>query len=335
MVHEKCSSCNLCTLVYILGDTSSETLLYENDWHYGFVVPWEKMSASFMRKMKNGERPSCSERRQLVRIVASEILEVCKYPAKKHVLEIARNIVITYPKSFRDEINSQVIGSGYDSLLKQLVCRIDNLKRTNATTSPLCATLEASTKKRKVEYGCINFDPQLPVGDTSELQLAKKEQLLEMFKNNESNVKTITNLMTSTYTSQRNDILSGKETKDLLDEWPYLFQPAGMKAHFKELTGIDMNDSFETATTSKFRRILEYFHFQCTEQSSRAGRILTKIRAGGDHVCGAVMLLLAHFKNDQDHLLVMVEDTCVPSDMCSEQLPATPCILVCGGCHLL
>lgn len=65
--------------------------------------------------------------------------------------------------------------------------------------------------------------------------------------------------MTATYTSKRNDIQSGKETTELLDEWPYLFQAAGMKAHFKDLTGIDMNDNFEEATTSKFRRISEYF----------------------------------------------------------------------------
>ncbi|XP_067307735.1 uncharacterized protein [Pseudorasbora parva] len=106
--------------------------------------------------------------------------------------------------------------------------------------------------------------------------------------------------------------------------------PAGMKAHFKELTGIDINNCFEESASSKFRRILEYFQFQCTERASRAGRILTKYGAGGDHVCGAVMLLLTHFKNDQDHFLVMVEDTSVPSDICSDQLPATPCIVVCG-----
>ncbi|XP_059363214.1 uncharacterized protein LOC132101999 isoform X2 [Carassius carassius] len=312
-------------------DSSCETSFYDHDWHYSFDVPWQKMPASFMEKLQNGERPSCSERRQLVRIVASEILEVSKCPAKKHVSEIARQMVIAYPKSFRDEINSQVVGSGYDSLLKQLVCRIDNFKRAKAISSPLCGTLEVSTKKRKLLYGCIHSDPQLLVGETSELQQEKKEKLLVMFQNNESDVKTIYDLMTSTYTSQRNNIQSGKETKDLLDEWPYLFQPAGMKAHFKELTGIDINNSFEESASSKFRRILEYFQFQCTERASRAGRILTKYRAGGDHVCGAVMLLLTHFKNDQDHFLVMVEDTSVPSDVCSEQLPATPCIVVCGG----
>ncbi|KAA0701610.1 hypothetical protein E1301_Tti022476 [Triplophysa tibetana] len=108
------------TRVEYKGDSSCETSFYDHDWHYSFDVPWQKMPASFMEKLQNGERPSCSEKRQLVRIVASEILEVSKCPAKKHVSEIARQMVIAYPKSFRDEINSQVVGSGYDSLLKQL-----------------------------------------------------------------------------------------------------------------------------------------------------------------------------------------------------------------------
>jgi len=69
-------------LVYLLGDSSCETSFYDHDWHYSFDVPWQKMPASFMEKLKNGERPSCSERRQFVRNVASEILEVTKCPAK-------------------------------------------------------------------------------------------------------------------------------------------------------------------------------------------------------------------------------------------------------------
>lgn len=83
-------SLNMWTLVYPLGDTSTKTLVPDNDWQYDFVVPWEKMPASFMKKTKSGERLSCSERRQLVRTVASEILEVSKCPTKKHVSEIAR-----------------------------------------------------------------------------------------------------------------------------------------------------------------------------------------------------------------------------------------------------
>ncbi|XP_048018806.1 uncharacterized protein LOC125250320 isoform X1 [Megalobrama amblycephala] len=210
-------------------DTCTETLVPDNDWQYDFVVPWEKMPASFMKKIKSGERPSCSERRQLVRTVASEILEVSKRPSKKHVSEIARKITIAYPKSFRDEIDSQIVGSGYDSLLKQLVCRIDHLKRAKTTTRSLCDMPEKS-KKRKSEYGCINSEPQFPAGETSELQQEKKAKLLEMFQNKESNVKTIYSLMTATYTSQRNDVQFGKETSELLDEWPYLFQTAGMES---------------------------------------------------------------------------------------------------------
>lgn len=86
-----------------------------------------------------------------------------------------------YPKSFRDEINSQIVGSGYDSILKQLVCRIDHLKKAKTTIRPLCDMPEES-KKWKMEYGCINSDPQLPVGETSQLQQEKKRNCLKCFK---------------------------------------------------------------------------------------------------------------------------------------------------------
>lgn len=50
-------------------------------------------------------------------------------PGKKHLSEIARKIVSAYPQSFRDVIEDQVVGSGYDSITKQLQSRIDNLNR--------------------------------------------------------------------------------------------------------------------------------------------------------------------------------------------------------------
>lgn len=38
--------------------------------------------------------------REIIRIVVAEILNVCKKPGKRHITEIARKMVIRYPKSF-------------------------------------------------------------------------------------------------------------------------------------------------------------------------------------------------------------------------------------------
>ena len=65
----------------------------------------------------------------MVRISTAEILATSKTPGKKHLREVARKMVLDYPKSFKDIIEAEVVGSGYDSLTRQLQCRVDNYKR--------------------------------------------------------------------------------------------------------------------------------------------------------------------------------------------------------------
>lgn len=120
----------------------------------------------------------------------------------------------------------------------------------------------------------------------------------------------------------------------LIQEWPYLFQVTGMKIHFKELTGVQISESFEGATDNKFQRICEYFQSLPTDRSSRLGNLLIQIRSGGDSTCGAVLLLLAHFKDKQEKMFVHVDDTAIASEIDTTKLPETPCIVVCGRSNL-
>ncbi|KAG7501123.1 hypothetical protein JOB18_040511 [Solea senegalensis] len=53
--------------------------------------------------------------------------EVIDYLA--HVTS-TRKMVLEYPKSFKDIIEGEVVGSGYDSLAKQLQCSVGNYKRS-------------------------------------------------------------------------------------------------------------------------------------------------------------------------------------------------------------
>lgn len=141
--------------------------------------------------------------------------------------------------------------------------------------------------------------------------------------------------MIETFLSQRRDVLSAlKETKEILDEWPYLRQETGMRIHFQELTGVQIDETFDQCAASKFKRILRYFQFIQTEPSSREGTILCQILDGVDEPSAAVLLLLAHFKEQQDKLFVCVDDTAIATDVDTTKLPWTPCIVVCGRCFL-
>lgn len=62
------------------------------------------MPSSTRKLLDTEKRLSAAERREVIRIMAAEILTVYKKSGKRHISEIARKMVIPYPKSFQDEI---------------------------------------------------------------------------------------------------------------------------------------------------------------------------------------------------------------------------------------
>ncbi|KAL7407439.1 hypothetical protein ABVT39_008394 [Epinephelus coioides] len=313
------------------SECSSPTRQLGSDWHYNFQVPWNMLPAIVRKKLHNQEQPTARERREVIRIITAEILATCKAPAKKHLSEVARKMVLEYPEFFKDVIEGEVIGSSYDSLTKQLQCRVDNYKRNEALGKKRIIPDDTSTvpenkKQRKDSYGCIQWESG-PVN--VEAQMKKKKDMQKIFLENERNEKQIEQLISDTFISQRNDIMSGKDTRALTEEWPLLFSLVGMKAHFKLLTGVHINEGFEEAMASKLARVLEYFQSLPLEKSSVAAKQRAEIQAGGGP-CGAVLMLLSHFKEDRARMFHMVDRTCIAVEVVTEHLPPTPCIVVCG-----
>ncbi|KAI9538516.1 hypothetical protein NQZ68_014277 [Dissostichus eleginoides] len=80
-----------------------------------------------------------------------------------------------------------------------------------------------------------------PRGETGETQERTKEELKNMHITRSKDTKRIEEKMVATFYTQRSDIIKGMETPVLVREWPYLFDMCGMMAHFKELTGMDVD----------------------------------------------------------------------------------------------
>lgn len=82
-----------------------------------------------MQNLERQKRPSARQRREMVRIVVSGMMKICKNPTKHNITGIAKRMVARYPKSLQDVIDGEVIGPGYHSLVKQLQARVENVKR--------------------------------------------------------------------------------------------------------------------------------------------------------------------------------------------------------------
>lgn len=123
----------------------------------------------------------------MVRIAIREMMKVTPSISKMNATDVAKKIVAKYPKSLQDVIEGDIIGTGYQSLVKQIQNRVENVKRPSTPTITKrknwhdSETGEIPPEKRvKIQdtYGCINWHVKfLPLGETAESQQQKKEKL--------------------------------------------------------------------------------------------------------------------------------------------------------------
>lgn len=281
----------------------------------------------------------------MIRLIINEVTGVCKRPSKKHLTDIARRIVAKYPKSLQDVIEGHIVGSGYDSLVKQLQSRADNVKRTQFSTpkDSFNTVVGATAKERALPqdtYGCINWDPEhLPITETLASQKQQQEEMKTMFRERNWDTQIITKKMMATYYTQRKDIIRGMETEKIRREWPFLFEMPGLQAHFRALTGVQLEGKFFETVKNKSHKILAYMDTLNNDKQRKTARVLAQIEVAKKdtksklpEMPGLVLLLLAYFGEDDKQMFFQVDDTCLPSEVPTSDLPASPCIIFCGMC---
>lgn len=296
-----------------------------------------------MQTLERQKRPTARLRREMVRIIVSEIMKICKNPTKSNTTEIAKMMVSRYPKSLKDVIDGDVIGLGYHSLVKQLQARIENVRRPHTPkitkrkaesendTDEIPAEQKASIQDT---YGCVNWEPKfLPLPETVESQLKKKQEMKKMFKDKNYAAEDVKELIKSTYYTQRKDINKGTSILKLCQEWPFLFHEAGMAGHFQELTGINLTEAFFTNLDKKGERLLNFLKTVSARKQKQVLESLLKIQTGEGRSSGCtemVLLLLAYFGEKEENMFHFVEKTSLAEEVEMEAVPATPCLIVCG-----
>lgn len=71
----------------------------------------------------------------MVRILVDEICKMSQKPGTTALTLIAQNIDKTHPKSFIDEIEGTRVGTAYDSLIRPLQSRFDNINKNSNNNS--------------------------------------------------------------------------------------------------------------------------------------------------------------------------------------------------------
>ena len=305
-------------------------------WINDYKIPWNKFPKSLLDACIRKSRPKPRERREMVRILCDDIRGYNTVPGGKNLARIAQMIVSKYKDSFCDLIGDSVIGSGYESLLKQMEERIANLNRKSGkdlvklNISSEDEDSEPKSKSRKTvirdSYGCVNWQPPaLPTSESKETQKSKQDWLIEEFRKKEQDKKKVLLFMKETYTSQRlliNENTQDNPVSEVKDKWPFLFQKDCMFLHFEQLMGFKIQEVMNESLERKAKVILEYLR-QNHIQKKKIKQILLRIEAAMSSqndqrpvAIGVFLLLLACFEEDHELMLrsdVDVSFKCKPN----------------------
>ncbi|XP_024908468.1 uncharacterized protein LOC112486333 [Cynoglossus semilaevis] len=135
----------------------------------------------------------------------------------------------------------------------------------------------------------------------------------------------------------RKEINAGASIQKLSQEWPFLFKEVGMVAHFQELTGVHLIEFFLANVDRKGARLLNFFKcVDAHEHKQVLDALLKQQTERGQSTCCSeeiiqmVLLLLAHFDEKEEHLFHFVEKMSLAEEVQMENVPPTPCLIVCG-----
>ena len=301
------------------------------NWITNFKIPWHKLPKGLLEACSTNKRPTPSQRREMVRIICDEILQVCTIPGRKALSKVAEMIVAKYGDSFRDTVGDTVIGTGFDSLRKQMEERVFNENRKIKKPGRLLEKLTATTvdddgdkvpKARKKpicdSYGCINWQPDsFGENETEETQKEKQDWLLTEFPKKKVDKTKVTLLMKQTYASQRLFINrtepNSPSITEIQQQWPFIFHVETMLLHFQELMGFNLKEVLNQSLQSKAVTIYNYMKKEHSSKK-RVAEALTKIDKAIDvdksdvpYVTGVYLLLPAYF-NEPETLLINCYD---------------------------
>jgi hypothetical protein len=293
------------------------------NWIHKYEIPWGKFSKrDLLCVIQKGLRPTTKARNKMIAQIVEDIMVIKYKPGRKALEVVARKIWGKYPSSFSDEIEGDIVGTGYSSLVTQLVTKCENERRNTPTKPTVTKRLSSQdgnqdgTKRKRQEadsYGCVNFSPDcLPEGETAETLEENMKTMQKMFSEGSANGDEVRLLMKQTYVNQRQDILNGMDARSLKEAWPYLFEVKGMFVHFHELTGVDIRFEMESTFPKKSSRILAWMHGQLNNRSLRQiemdlEKACLQMENKTPEAPATIMAVMAEFHEEEEALFRTVQ----------------------------
>lgn len=294
-----------------------------------FKIDLGKMRNSLLESLEQKVRPDPADRANMVFVISTDLVEAYsnakrenptlykfKTPGRAVYKEIVNALFVDYAACFIDKIKEKTIGDGKFTLTDQLETCVENLCRSKSNSGE---TRASAVIKGNRKMACVlpdKFNPALSKIQKQEAEIVRRE-LVAVYRRSKCmwDWDLIKDKLSqySTFALQRNEITSRKRNiADIVEKWPFLFEPLGMMRHMLELTGQDLHKNFEIFQNQEVERLIKFLTIQ-------SGKRVANLKIQRDAACGtcpytsmlaAVIMLTKHFEEDVLEIIRCIEVSC-------------------------
>ncbi|KAJ8685342.1 hypothetical protein QAD02_021135 [Eretmocerus hayati] len=203
--------------------------------------------------------------------------------------KITGSMCSRYPTSFSVTLDNNQWNDGADLLLKSVYNGIiyeKGVERNAANPQEDDSDDEEIDRRRKQrdenrkndEYGCAEYAPRPPNGETPESQENKRKVLLTFFTTaNPEDLERVKTLMIDTYSTQRTALNKlNRDLQSVFTDWPFLKEAEFVILHASKLLGKNINSVWNRSVNEKFRpiRIFMKIHLKGEENMAKLSTLV-------------------------------------------------------------
>lgn len=294
--------------------------------------------AAVKEAIKRKKRPSAKSREDMVGRLVDRCRETIPNLKRDVFNNLAKEIVVLYPDSFKDTLLLSDHGS--DSLAKQLKVKFDNDKRPKDSK----VGKENTAPGLVQSYGCVEWSPALPDGETMESQERIMTELKEMNNTPRKDLdsRLVKVKLISSFYLQRLHINGpalekpkpprGKKRNrqdenldnpspgpsyvaSLKENWPFLFTPAGMNIHFFLLTKVQFRDRLSKFITEESEVMIDFLGCK-NEPLAKLKRQMIRAEKqsrGFARLVGLLLMLIQYFNDELSAFVSFTEVSSMPT----------------------
>ncbi|CAL8342264.1 unnamed protein product [Arctogadus glacialis] len=206
--------------------------------------------------------------------LAEAMYSYTTYPSREEYDIVAQSLIKKHP-CLREPVSAK----GWYCWKFSLKFKMGNYR--NKLRAAGCSELQVNRrssgpkqKTKKAKKAEVNFLPDFPEGRTQNVLEEERLAIMEEMKKKKADMKKVNEIMVSTFSLRRKQIVEEPPVAEVKTKWPALFTEQQIKVEFTQITSADLRGSFFSGLGQHLPRLLQLYRASSFPELKKVLRML-------------------------------------------------------------